>query len=456
MPTQFGTVLPARDVARSTRLVRRGQVALNAVLLLAGAWFAWSGYRRALFLLALVPLVFVPFSYARVRLHRLLASHLSVSAGWLLAATGLALDALMAAQLLTARQMPDTSILQSPGVVWMGTVWFSAHALLLLGYGLTGFVRRAAGIATRAYRAARARGPSTVSATDGAVIGRRELLQRTGLLGAAIPFGVSLSSVPLSYDFRVEERQIELPFWPPALDGLRVAHLSDIHVGGLMNRERLLRVAELTNACRPDIVLHTGDFLTHRSGDFDAPLYEALARIRAPHGQWACFGNHDFDDPQRLERRLHDCGVVALRDRVTTLSVHGAPLEIGGIDFVFGRLQRGPVYERVLAGWGPRAGNARILLNHEPSAFFELPADCADLVLSGHTHGGHIGVQLTPAHAITLVGLAGLPDQGVFKRGDMRMYVTRCVGFYGYPMRIGIPPEIALLVLRAPRRGTAT
>ena len=61
-----------------------------------------------------------------------------------------------------------------------------------------------------------------------------------------------------------------------------------------------------------------------------------------------------------------------------------------------------------------------------------------------------------PAHAITLVGLAGLPDQGVFNRGDMRMYVTRCVGFYGYPMRIGIPPEIALLVVRGPRRGTAT
>jgi len=455
-PAVRRSVGAARDVARSARLVRRGQVALNAALLLAGAWFAWSGYRRALFLLALVPLVFVPFSYARVRLHRVLAAYLSSSAGWLLAAVGLGFDALMAAQLVTARQTPDTSILQFPGVVWMGAVWFSAHALLFLGYGLTGLVRRSAGIVQRTYRAARSHAPSTVSAADGAVIGRRELLQRTGLLGAAIPFGVSLSSVPLSYDFRVEERHIELPSWPPALDGLRVVHLSDIHVGGLMNRERLLRVAELTNACRPDLVLHTGDFLTHRSGDFDAPLYEALARMRAPHGQWACFGNHDFDDPQRLERRLRDCGVVALRDRVATVSVHGAPLEIGGIDFVFGRLQRGPVYERLLAGWGPRAGNPRILLNHEPSAFFELPADCADLVLSGHTHGGHIGVQLTPAHAITLVGLAGLPDQGVFRRGDMRMYVTRCVGFYGYPMRIGIPPEIALLVLRSPRRGTAT
>jgi predicted MPP superfamily phosphohydrolase len=85
---------------------------------------------------------------------------------------------------------------------------------------------------------------------------------------------------------------------------------------------------------------------------------------------------------------------------------------------------------------------------HDPSEFAQLPEGCADLVLSGHTHGGHIGVQLGPESAVTIVGLAGIPDQGVFRRGAMQMYVTRCVGFYGYPMRVGIPPEIALLVLR--------
>jgi predicted MPP superfamily phosphohydrolase len=72
--------------------------------------------------------------------------------------------------------------------------------------------------------------------------------------------------------------------------------------------------------------------------------------------------------------------------------------------------------------------------------------------LSGHTHGGHVGVQLGRDHALTVVGLFGVPDQGVFRRGDMRLFVTRCVGFYGYPMRLGIPPEIALLTLRAPRK----
>ena len=61
-------------------------------------------------------------------------------------------------------------------------------------------------------------------------------------------------------------------------------------------------------------------------------------------------------------------------------------------------------------------------------------------------------MQLGSGHAITIVGLAGIPDQGVYRRGDMRLFVTRCVGFYGYPMRVGIPPEIAVLTLRSPRR----
>lgn len=267
-------------------------------------------------------------------------------------------------------------------------------------------------------------------------------------MGMGFPFIVSLSGVETSYDFRVEEREIALPGWPRALDGLRVAHLSDIHVGGAMNRARLLRVAELTNGARPDLVLHTGDFLTHRGGDFDAPLYEALAHIRAPHGQWACLGNHDYDDVGRIVAKLRAAGVEVLRDRLVELEVEGAPLQIAGLDFLFYGFDRAPRYERIVAGW-PRRRTPRLLLNHDPSAFRSLPEGCADLVLSGHTHGGHIGIQLTRSSALTVVGLSGLPDQGVFRRGDMQMYVTRCVGFYGYPIRIGIPPEIALLTLRA-------
>jgi predicted MPP superfamily phosphohydrolase len=442
---------------RAPRWLWRWLAALNIGLLLAaialGAWMS----RRALFLAFLVPVALVPFSYARWRLHRTVAQALDRFPRLvrLYAATGVLLDTVMIAQLLTGRTAEAIPILQGPGVNWIGPVWFSAHALLFLGYAAVGAVRRLHRIGEQLWRrvahradAAEASGPSSPA--------RREFLQRAGLVGAGVPFYVSLKGVPLSYDLRVEEREIQVPAWPSSLDGFRVAHLSDIHVGGGMTRERLLRMAELTNSCQPDLVAHTGDFLTHRSGDFDLPLYEALATIRARFGQWACLGNHDYDDADRLVRLLREAGVVVLQDRLTEIDVGGQPLEIAGADFVFARARQKESYTRLVSSWPPRSTTPRILLNHDPRAFFDLPDGAADLVLSGHTHGGHVGVQLGRDSAITLVGMVGIPDQGVFARDGMRLFVTRCVGFYGYPIRLGIPPEVALLVLRTPRGSTSS
>ncbi len=436
--------------AVNKRLVLWTQVGLHLALLGGGAWLALAGSRRALFFLPVLPLLFAPFSYARVRLHHALMRHLPRGRagrlmGALMTAVGIGCDVVLGVQLLTARSTGAPAILESPGASWVGPVWYSAHVLLALGYGVGGLVHRGVRLARRVGR------PVARPQPDPVLLGRREVLQRMGLVGAGLPFVVSMSNVPLSYDFRTERHDITLPSWPPALDGLRVLHLSDIHVGGAMNRARLRQVAQLANGAAPDIVLHTGDFLTHRSGDFDAPLYDALAEIRAPYGQWACFGNHDLDDPRRLEARLRDAGVTVLRNRLVTLAVRGQPLEVGGADFLFRPLDRRRRYQEIVDGWGPRTGAPRILLNHDPSAFDALPGGCADLVLSGHTHGGHIGIQLGVGRAFTLVGLAGIPDQGVFARADMHMFVTRCVGFYGYPMRLGIPPELSLLVLHTPQ-----
>lgn len=445
---------------RSARRVRAWLIALNAGLLLAALalGIAWSS-RRALFLAALVPVAFVPFSFARLRLHRALERALATRPRLVavLAGAGIVFDVILVAQLLTGRASSSPWILSGPGVNWIGPVWFSAHGLLFLGYAIAGAIRSASRLARRLWERFAPPASHEDARWDGSVESpaRREFLQRAGLVGAGVPFFVSLSGVPLSYDLRVEEHEIELPHWPPSLDGFRVVHLSDIHVGGGMDRPRLLHMAELTNSCRPDLVAHTGDFLTHRTGDFDAPLYEALAQIRARHGQWACLGNHDYDDPDRFTRRLAVAGVAVLRDGHTVIDVDGQPLEISGAEYVSRGAPRRDVYARLVSSWPRRSDAPRLLLNHDPSAFADLPDACADLVLSGHTHGGHVGIQLGRDSAVTVVGLVGIPDQGLFSRGDMRLFVTRCVGFYGYPMRVGIPPEVALLVLRAPRpKGT--
>jgi predicted MPP superfamily phosphohydrolase len=431
--------------------VRGWLFVFNVLVLATGLWLAALGMTRGLFLAALVPLAFAPFSYARWRMHRTLHRALA-GVGWIewpLALAGVACDVVLVLQLVSARAVDGLPALQGPIVGWIGPIWFSSHALALLGYLLGGAARRLGRLALRAWRRIAPAATASVEPPPGA-IDRREFLRQMSVAGAVLPFAASASGVSTSYDFRVDEREIVLPHWPRELDGLRVVHLSDIHVGGGMTRERLLRVAELTNWAKPDLVAHTGDFLTHRSGEFDTPLYEALARVRAPLGQWACLGNHDYEDPDRLVRRLRDAGVTTLRNARAQIEVGGHPLELAGSEFVFPRPSRPSAYGALIETWGPRDGTPRLFLNHDPLTFRGLPDGAADLVLSGHTHGGHVGVQLGPRHALTVVGLVGLPDQGVFARGDMRLFVTRCVGFYGYPMRVGIPPEIAVLVLRSP------
>ncbi|HEV7733526.1 MAG TPA: metallophosphoesterase [Candidatus Binatia bacterium] len=430
----------------------RWLVALDVVTLLIGLGLGIAGTPRGYLLALLVPIAIGPFTYARWRLHRSLAPALGDRGATVLAVIGITCDVVLFAQLLTARAPETLPFLHGDGIGWIGPVWFSTHALWLGGHGIAAAVRGLRRLGQRGW-ALIARTSSPPDAPESPE--RREFLQYMGAAAAVVPFAAAASGVPLSYDFRVEERELIIPGWPRALDGLRVVHLSDIHVGGGMTRERLLRVAELTNACQPDFVAHTGDFLIHASGDFDAPLYEALSRVRAPLGQWACLGNHDYDDADRFVRRLGDAGVTTLRDRLTRLEIDGQPLELGGLEFVFRPTPRAASHQRIIEGWGERTNAPRLLLNHDPSTFGALPADAASLVLSGHTHGGHVGMQLGKSHAITVIGLVGLPDQGVFARGDMRLFVTRCVGFYGYPMRVGIPPEISLLILRTPGSPTA-
>lgn len=434
------------SAARWLRIWLRG---LTGALALAAFAVSAADPRRGILLALSVVVGFLPFVYARRRLDRRVAASLSRAGVWRGTRTawiafGMLCDVFMVSQLLLARAPDPNPVLNASALSWIGPVWFSGHLFLLFGYALDGLGR----LIGRAVRRVRPASSATFASVSDEALSRRGFLQRASVVGVGLPFGVSLSGVGTSYDFQVQPREANLSRLPAPLDGLRVAHLSDIHVGGAMDLEKLMRVAELTNAARPDIVLHTGDFLTHRTGDFDAPLYEALATIRAPLGQWACLGNHDYDNAPRFVRRLARAGVTALRDEVVTIDARGHPLEIAGLEYVSPRLDRATIYRDVLARLGP-AGAPRLLLNHDPQAFSDLPDDCADLVLSGHTHGGHIGVQLGPDSALSVVGLVGLRDQGFYERGDMRLFVTRCVGFYGYPMRIGIPPEIALLTLRS-------
>ena len=230
--------------------------------------------------------------------------------------------------------------------------------------------------------------------------------QMTALLLVALVMTVMAVPAALRIpDVRTQE--IVLPGLPPALDGLRVAQLTDLHISRNFPAEWTRAVVDRTNALRPDIILLTGDLMDGspalRREDF-APM----ADLRAPLGVFACPGNHEYySDLPAWRPVLRAHGITLLENEAAVLPVRGSHLTVAGVtDNVAGRFGLpGPDPHRALEGT-PRP---RILMAHKPELFHETAPEI-DLQLSGHTHGG----------------LALLLDQGValFNGGFVRGWTT--------------------------------
>jgi len=243
---------------------------------------------------------------------------------------------------------------------------------------------------------------------------------------------------------RVSHRSIVLPAGAPAL---RIAHVSDLHLGNGTGVARVERVVRQTNALGADLVALTGD-LFDGPAELLAPGARALGGLCAPLGVFAVLGNHDVGlGAERVARALaeHAPGIVLLRGDGRRLAEAGGEVWIGGIDDPGRDWTRGGRLPELggLAGRRP-SGVASILLVHRPDAFPEAAALGFDLVLSGHYHGGQVAVpgsggRIGPAPLLTPFA------RGLHRRGGATLFVSRGIGFAGPRIRLGSPPELAVL-----------
>jgi predicted MPP superfamily phosphohydrolase len=260
----------------------------------------------------------------------------------------------------------------------------------------------------------------------------------------------------LVWGFGVESRRLEVTRirvsvrgLDPALRGLRVAHLSDTHIGNGFDAERIAGLVGRVHALDPDLVVITGDLFDHDPAVLEEGA-RAVGKLRARLGVFAVLGNHDrFTGLEAVASALatHAPELVLLRGGCVRLAT-AAPLHVAGLDdpghdwtAAGGRL---PALEE-LAARAPRDGPV-ILLVHRPDAFPQAAELGFPLVLSGHFHGGQVGIP----------GLAGRWNaaslftpfhRGEHRRGDTVLYVSRGLGFAGPRVRIASPPEIGLLEL---------
>ena len=223
---------------------------------------------------------------------------------------------------------------------------------------------------------------------------------------------------------------------PPALDGLRVGLITDLHHSEMVPAADVVRAASLMMAEQPDLIMLGGDYVTWGDRTYVAPCAEALAGLRAPFGVFAVLGNHD--DDRDMPAALVSKGFEVLRDARTKVTVRGEILSLVGVRYW---TQRGRDIARVLKG----AEGTVMLLAHNPRRLAEAAALDIPLVLSGHTHGGQVVLPVIGAVAARRFPvIAGLGHQR-----NSSIFVSRGVGTVYVPYRLNCPPDVSVLTLRA-------
>ena len=273
---------------------------------------------------------------------------------------------------------------------------------------------------------------------------RRRFLGTLGSLAwmappVAVGYGVFIEREAI----RVREQDIVVKDLPKDLDGLRLAQITDIHIGPFFDALHVARAVAMANELRPQITLITGDLLTRIGDPLDACIAK-LAKLRAEAGVFGCMGNHEIyaesQDYTEAEAARH--GMQFLRKRAVPLQFGRSVLNLGGVDYQNIRVPYLRGTESLVV---PGAFN--VLLSHNPDVFPVAASQGWDLTVSGHTHGGQVRVEILQADLNIARFYTPFTD-GHYQLGSRSIFVSRGLGTIGVPARLGAPPEVALLRLR--------
>jgi len=258
-----------------------------------------------------------------------------------------------------------------------------------------------------------------------------------GVAGGAAAYGIGYERHHLG----VTEAALPVQGLPAALNGVRIALLTDIHHSELVGADDVTAAVNLALSLKPDLIVLGGDYVSFADRKFVEPVAELLAPLHAPHGVFAILGNHDEekDMAPALARR----GFRVLKDDRARVALRGEALQLVGIRF----WTRRPEQIQPLV---KNSGDSVILLAHDPrrlseAAMFNVPA-----VLSGHTHGGQVVIP-----GIGALAKARFPVlEGLGRKAYTSIFVSRGIGTVYVPVRINCPPEVALVTLTSvPRHG---
>jgi uncharacterized protein len=288
------------------------------------------------------------------------------------------------------------------------------------------------------------------------------IISKIGLAASIIPFLAILWGLVFGrFHYQVDKTEISFKDLPESFDGLRIVQLSDIHLGSVFGKQdRLKKAIDIVNSLNPDLVLFTGDLVNNYSEE--AHGWEDLfSGIKARYGKFSVLGNHDYGDywewksdaerqnNMRMLYQIHkDMGFNLLLNSWDTVSINGDRLALIGVEnWGLPPFKQYGDLEKSLRD--VPASLFKILLSHDPSHWdAEINSKTnIQLTLSGHTHAMQFGFRLgkfkwSPSAYIYKRWM------GLYRKNGQALYVNRGMGFIGFPGRIGLRPEIALLILK--------
>jgi len=297
------------------------------------------------------------------------------------------------------------------------------------------------------------------------------MLQALGLVGSVIPadayepvarvvgtLGLLGVFVAMAWGYLLGQRKLwinrfDVPITglDTRLDGKTIAQISDIHLGQYMTAERMAGYVERINALDADLIVITGDItdgLHHARQTFPV-----LASLQARMGVYAILGNHDVatgtDDVVDALREHTDFTVLC--DDAVRVESDGAGFDLVGLMDRGRDWARGLQHCEVLEGLVQGLDGARptIVLSHRPDLFAQAADLGAALVLSGHTHGGQLGIPYGRRRTATLARFMTRYPRGTYRAGDSWLHVNLGLGVTGQPVRLATPREITVITLRS-------
>jgi hypothetical protein len=276
--------------------------------------------------------------------------------------------------------------------------------------------------------------------------GRRKLLLATRSAVCAAPIAATGFGVLVRKQFGVREVDVPVPGLPSDLRGLRLVQLSDIHLSPFLSEHELAYVVDMANETKAHLALVTGDLITTRRDPLDACIQQ-LKRLKADAGVLGCLGNHErFADAENYT--THQCrrlGIGVLRSEARPLRFGNAVLNVAGVDY---QATHDPYLEGTESLVLREPNHVNVLLSHNPDVFPVAAKQGFDLTIAGHTHGGQVSVEILSRH-LNVAKFFTPYTYGLYREGNSAIYVTRGIGTVGIPVRIGAPPEVALIRLCA-------